>query len=80
MLLPAGTSVGKHLHNGVEEFYYVMNGMGEISVNDGKEPIGPGDAIPISAREIENSGSEPLELLIIGVAFHKGVLDTTDVD
>lgn len=83
MLLPAGTSVGKHLHSGVEEFYYVMNGMGEISVNDEKEPIGPGDAIPISAREahgIENSGSEPLELLIIGVAFHKGVLDTTDVD
>jgi mannose-6-phosphate isomerase-like protein (cupin superfamily) len=83
LLLPAGTSVGKHLHNGVEEFYYVMKGMGEISVNDEKEPIGPGDAIPISARdahEIENSGSEPLDLLIIGVAFHKGVLDTTDVE
>ncbi len=60
-----------------------MNGMGELSVNDEREPIGPGDAIPISAREthgIENSGSEPLELMIIGVAFHKGFLDTTDVD
>lgn len=81
LLLPPGASVGKHLHNGVEEFYYVMNGAGRISVNNESEPIAPGDAIPILSREahgIENNGSEPLEVMIIGVAFHKGVLDSSD--
>lgn len=82
LLVPPGTSVGKHLHNGVEEFYYVMNGSGEITVNSETAPVKAGDVIPLMAREahgLANNGSEPLEVIIIGVAFHKGVLDSTDV-
>jgi uncharacterized RmlC-like cupin family protein len=82
LLVPAGTSVGKHLHNGVEEFYYVMSGNGEITIDDQSAPVKAGDAIPITAREahgLANNGSEPLEVIIIGIAAHKGVLDTTDV-
>jgi len=82
LLVPPDASVGKHLHNGVEEFYYVMNGSGEITVNNETAAVKAGDAIPLQAREahgLANSGSEPLEVIIIGVAAHKGVLDTTDV-
>ncbi len=82
LLVPPGASVGKHLHNGVEEFYYVMNGSGEITVNNETATVRAGDAIPLKAREahaLANNSSEPLEVIIIGVAFHKGVLDTTDV-
>lgn len=82
LLVPPGASVGKHLHNGVEEFYYVMNGSGEITVNNETAPVKAGEAIPITARDahgLANNGSEPLEVIIIGVAAHKGVLDTTDV-
>ena len=77
VVLAPGASVGKHSHNGIEEVYYVMNGTGQVSVNDEKEPIGPGDALPVQAHEMhgfENNGTEPLELIVIGVAFHKGVL------
>ena len=80
LLVPPGASVGKHIHNGVEEFYYVMNGSGEITVNDETAPVKAGDTIPLLAREahgLANNGSEPLEVIIIGVAFHKGVLDTS---
>jgi mannose-6-phosphate isomerase-like protein (cupin superfamily) len=82
LLVPPGTSVGKHVHNGVEEFYYVMNGSGEITVNQESAPVKAGDAIPLLAREahgLANNGSEPVEVIIIGVAVHKGVLDSTDV-
>jgi mannose-6-phosphate isomerase-like protein (cupin superfamily) len=82
LLVPPGTSVGKHMHNGVEEFYYVMNGRGEITVHQESAPVKAGDAVPLQAREahgLVNNGSEPLEVIIIGVAVHKGVLDATDV-
>lgn len=77
VVLSPGASVGQHSHNGIEEVYYVMNGTGQVSVNDETEPIGSGDAIPVRAREMhgfENDGTEPLELIVIGVTFHKGVL------
>lgn len=81
LLVPPGASVGKHVHNGVEEFYYVMSGRGEITVNDEKAAVQAGDAIPLRAREahgLASNGNEPLEVIIIGVAALKGVLDTAD--
>lgn len=82
LLVPPGASVGKHLHNGVEEFYYVMDGNGEITLNEETAQVKAGEAIPLRAREahgLANKGSGPLEVIIIGVAAHKGVLDATDV-
>jgi mannose-6-phosphate isomerase-like protein (cupin superfamily) len=77
LLLPPGTSTGAHLHR--EVIYYVMKGSGTISVAGGggrgappeTAPILEGDAIPIQLSEshsVENKGSEPLELMIIGVS------------
>jgi mannose-6-phosphate isomerase-like protein (cupin superfamily) len=76
LVLPSGTSTGPHLHREVAEFYYVMSGQGAVTVAaEGSDsevaPIRPGDAIPIQLSEVhsfENTGSEPLEFMIVGVS------------
>ena len=69
-------------HQGVEEFYYVMNGAGTTRINDETAAIAKGDAVPVLLTDVhsfENPGSADLEFLIVGVAREKGKLDTTDV-
>ncbi len=94
LLLPPGTSVGPFMHRAVAEFYYVMEGEGTFSIarggpfgRGGAPPdtaaIRKGDAIPVHLSEVksfENTGSEPLELMIVGVArdMTKDV-STTDI-
>ena len=71
LLLPPNASTGAHLHREVAEFYYVMKGDGVIAAATETAPIHPGDAVPIQLNEahsVENTGTEPLELLIVGVS------------
>ncbi len=82
LLLPPGASEGRHRHTGVEEVYYVMNGNGEAQVNAEAAAIEKGDAVPVLLDEVHafrNSGSRDLELMIIGIAAQKWVLDTEEV-
>ena len=82
LMLPAGASVGRHMHTGVEEFYYVIQGDGLARIADDSAEIHTGDAVPVLFNEVhsfENSGSGDLEFLIVGVAREKGKLDVTDV-
>ena len=81
-VVPAGATIGKHMHAGVEEFFYVINGTGMAEV--GKEPaaIKKGDAVPVllnDSHSFENTGLGDLEFLIVGVAREKGKLDTVDL-
>lgn len=78
LLLPPGTSVGRHRHTGVEEVYYVMDGSGETQVNGETSGITKGDALPVRLEQVHsfrNNGSEDLEFMIIGIATQKWVLD-----
>jgi mannose-6-phosphate isomerase-like protein (cupin superfamily) len=76
LLLSPGASVGPHMHREVAEFYYVMKGSGTATMGGGRggaetAPVKEGDAIPIQLSEVhsfENTGSEPLEFMIVGVA------------
>jgi mannose-6-phosphate isomerase-like protein (cupin superfamily) len=79
LVVPPGASTGAHVHREVAEVYYVMKGTGTISVagSGGRgmaaetAPIKEGDAIPLQLSElhsVENKGTEPLEILIIGVS------------
>ena len=76
LLIPPGSSTGPHLHHEVAEFYYVMKGEGKVTISamrggEDSAPIREGDAVPIQLNEIhafENTGSEPLEFLIVGVS------------
>ena len=88
LVLPPSTSTGPHLHREVAEFYYVMSGQGSVTVSaegSGSEvaPIQAGDAIPIQLNEVhsfENTGSEPLEFMIVGVSRDSNRrIDSVDV-
>jgi mannose-6-phosphate isomerase-like protein (cupin superfamily) len=82
VLLPAGTSIGRHKHAGVEEFYYVMDGEGVAGVNDETAPIRKGDALPVlinDVHSIENTSGGDLELMVVGVAMEKGKIDSANV-
>jgi mannose-6-phosphate isomerase-like protein (cupin superfamily) len=88
LLLPPGTSTGPHLHREVAEFYYVMSGRGAATVSAEGSPsetasIQAGDAIPIQLNDVhsfENTGSEPLEFMIVGVSRDSNRrIDSVDV-
>lgn len=82
LVIPPGASVGKHLHAGVEEFFYVITGQGSAQVGQETAAIQKGDAVPVLFNDVhafENSGSGDLEFMIVGVAREKGRLDVVDV-
>ena len=81
-LVPVGSTIGRHFHEGVDEVYFVIKGKGKVHVNDEVADIVYGDAIPVIAGEIhsfESSDDEPLEMVVYGIALEKGKLDVTDV-
>ncbi len=82
LLLPPGSSLGRHQHAGVEEIYYVMDGEGVLHVNDESAPVRKGDAVPVllnDVHSIENASASDLELMVVGIAMEKGKLDVVDV-
>ncbi len=87
LLLPPGTSLGKHRHQGVEEVFYVMHGSGTFRLGAGDReetaPVSGGDAVPVllgEAHSIASDRDSSLELMIIGVAREKDKLDTVVVE
>jgi mannose-6-phosphate isomerase-like protein (cupin superfamily) len=79
LLLPPRSSEGVHRHPGIEEVYYVLRGDGQVQVNGETAAIHQGDAVPVllnEAHAFKNDGSQDLELMIVGVASQKGVLET----
>jgi mannose-6-phosphate isomerase-like protein (cupin superfamily) len=68
LCLPAGSSIGYHLHEGEEEIFYIISGSGLVTEGGEVSRVGPGDAVLTgggSGHSIENAGAEPLELLAV---------------
>ena len=83
LVLPEGVTVGKKRHANVEEIYYILSGSGMITINDETAPIKKDDALAISLNDVHsivNSGDSDLEIIIIGAATQKWMLDTIDVE
>lgn len=81
-VVPAGASIGKHMHAGVEEFFYVMKGDGMAHVGKESAQVRKGDAVPVLLNDehsFENTGFTDLELMIVGIAREKGKLDTVEI-
>ena len=71
LVLPPGASAGTKVHREVAEFYYVVSGDGTATIATETAPIHAGDAIPVQLNEAHsfaNTGTQPLEFLIVGVA------------
>jgi mannose-6-phosphate isomerase-like protein (cupin superfamily) len=69
-LIQPGGDTGTTRYSDMSEAYYVMSGNGSVTVNDETAAITKGDAIPVDLGQSKSfrAGSEPLELLIVGVA------------
>ncbi|HEX8710470.1 MAG TPA: cupin domain-containing protein [Terracidiphilus sp.] len=71
LVLPPGTSVGPGAKPDFAEVYYVMSGDGTVTLGSESTSIHEGDVIPVRLNEmrtLKNSGSGPLEFLVVGVA------------
>ena len=72
ILLPAGEiTIGPDSKPDMSEVYYVMAGSGTATIGGETAQIKVGDAIPAAlgeSRAFAQSGSEPLEFMVIGVA------------
>jgi mannose-6-phosphate isomerase-like protein (cupin superfamily) len=74
VLVPPGASTPELAHNAAGEAYYILTGSGTVTVKGTAPetaPVRAGDALPIRIGEssvFANTGSEPLELFVMGVA------------
>jgi mannose-6-phosphate isomerase-like protein (cupin superfamily) len=69
--IPAGAKIAPTPDANMSEAYYVNKGAGSVTVGGETVPVKAGDAVPVDlgvAHSFTQSGSEPLELLVIGVA------------
>jgi len=71
ILLPPGASLGPVSRKGMSEVYYVMKGEGAATIGGETASIKEGDAVPAAIdenRAFRNTGSEPLEFMVLGIA------------
>ena len=47
--VPAGAATQRHCHRLTEEFYFILEGAGEMEIDGATRTVGPGDAILIPA-------------------------------
>lgn len=47
--VPAGSATQRHYHKLAEEFYFILEGRGEMEIDGERSSVGPGDAILIPA-------------------------------
>ena len=69
-LIAPGGDTGTSSTPDMSEAYYVMSGEGSVTVNGETVAIKKGDAIPVDVGQSKSfkAGTQPLELMIIGVA------------
>jgi mannose-6-phosphate isomerase-like protein (cupin superfamily) len=84
MALPPGANIGAEVH-GVDQFFRVEEGSGEVVIGEGRTAIGPGSAIVVPAgtkHDIINTGTTPLQLYTIYSPPHHraGVVHPTRAD
>ena len=64
--LPPGGRTTPHYHPRTEEIYYILAGLGRMTIDSDSRDVGPGDAIaipPSATHTIENRGAEVLRFL-----------------
>ena len=64
--VPVNTTTSLHLHKTSEEIYFILQGQGEMTLEDQTFPVKTGDTIlipPNTAHQIRNSGEIELQFL-----------------
>jgi len=66
--IPAGGSIGHHVHRGEDELYYILSGRGMVRDGGEVRDVRPGSAILTRSgegHELMNAGTEELVLLAV---------------
>lgn len=82
-VLPAGASVGRHHHLETEEIYYILQGAGRMTVGAETREVEAGDAVFIPrghAHTLENTGREPMTILLVCGPAHSFADHHTETD
>jgi mannose-6-phosphate isomerase-like protein (cupin superfamily) len=82
-VIPAGSSIGHHFHNVVEEMFVILDGEAQFTI-DGRTASVKGPAGVLCrtghSHAIYNSGSSPLQWMNLNVSLVAGVYDNFDLD
>lgn len=68
MRIPPGGEVGEETHHYTEQTLFFLSGTGEGTLDDKTFPIGPGDAVVVTAgtkHNFRNTGTEPLTIYTV---------------
>ncbi len=68
MSIPPGGEVGKETHKYTEQTLFFLTGVGEGELDGKKFPIGPGDAVVVTAgteHNFRNTGTDPLKIYTV---------------
>ena len=66
LTLPAGASIGEHVHENETELFYVLQGQGEMLENGAWAPLLPGDATSTgngASHALRNTGDTPFVVM-----------------
>lgn len=67
-LLPPGAAVGRHYHTETEELYYILDGAGEMTIDDETCEVSAGDCVLIprgAVHTLRNTGGAAMRLLLV---------------
>jgi len=68
LTLAPGSSIGQHTHTGETEYYYILEGAGEVDEGSGPIAIAAGDLVVTGNGEshsIRNDGDTPLRFIAL---------------
>lgn len=69
-ILAPGVSVGEHRHDSGEEYYYIVDGHGVMTLDGEAFEVGSGDITAVYAggsHGLENTSNGDLRMMVIGV-------------
>ncbi len=72
--LPPGVSIGDHRHEDTEEYYYVIDGEGTMTLDGDPVPVAAGDitaVYPGGVHGLKNTGSRDLDIIVVCAATPK---------
>ncbi len=73
--LPAGSSFRPHYHEDMEEIFIILSGHVEMTVDEVRNELRPGDAIVIAPTEVhtmKNLTDQDLEYIVMGISTGQG--------
>jgi mannose-6-phosphate isomerase-like protein (cupin superfamily) len=69
-VVPSGSSIGVHGHEGNDEIYLVVTGEATVTLDSREHPVTSGDVIVTpsgSSHGLRNDGSKPLIMFVVQV-------------